>query len=112
MCPLTDAEIKTRGEELARAIKARDEADGQRKAAAEQVKVHQESIDRLKSAILYKQEQRDVPCRQTADVEHLAVDITRNDTGEFVRRRELELFERQPTLGFTVEVKEDPPEKQ
>ena len=99
---LSDDEVLTRGEDLAKALKEYDEAELRKKAAAEEMKMADEKVNTLKRAVLYRQEVRPVTCVQTPDWETHRVSVQREDTGEIVRWREMTLDERTPPLPLVT----------
>ncbi|MCE5310751.1 MAG: hypothetical protein LLG20_24185 [Acidobacteriales bacterium] len=106
-CVMTDAEVMERGEQLARAIELMESAESRKKAAARDEKAKEALASTLKLAILYRQEVRNVMCRQVPDFETGRVAIIREDTGALVRQRDLTSGERQMLLPLPLEDDQD-----
>lgn len=104
-CQLTEDEFKARASALAAAcqdVHREEERQAQMKASmkAETARLESER-SRLTLVVARRAEIRDVQVRVEADDEHAEAVTTREDTGEVVRRRALELHERQPNLPGT-----------
>jgi len=106
-CEFTDAELKEKGAELARAVNEKDTAESELKNVSTQIK-HRISVAdgkiRLNSEhIRSGYEMRNVECRKVFYMERDLVEVTRNDTGDVVSQRPLTEEERQFQLNLETE---------
>jgi hypothetical protein len=101
--PLTDDEVRHRGEELASKLAALDEIDAALKVAKQEAKAKKEPIAKrvteLKQQIRGRKEARLVECELVRDFDARCAETMRLDTGEVVDTRPLTPEEMQTQLA-------------
>ena len=99
---LTSAELLTKGEELAEAIRVRDEHEANAKDAAKAAKQRLDELDtdvtKLAGIVRRKAENRPVEVFEKADAGRLIVNTIRADTFEVVGYRPMRMEERNANL--------------
>lgn len=101
-CHLTDEEFQARASSLAAACQDVGREENRQAQLKADMKAQMARIEaersRLTLIVARKAEPRDVPVRLEADDEKAEAITFREDTGEIIRRRALELHERQLSL--------------
>ncbi len=101
---LTDEELLQRGQQQARALEQYDQADADRKAAADQFKQKMTTCwaeaQRLSGIIRTRQEYRETECMWVPDYDHGTVALFRCDSHEMVEERRMTPDELQARMRF------------
>ena len=94
MCPLTDNEVRARGEALADAVQRADRLAAENKAAKDTMKTEEAEIEaeigKLAQIVATRSEQRSVEVELRANFTLRLVEEIRTDTGETIRTRDVE----------------------
>jgi hypothetical protein len=109
LCELGDDELRLKGDQLAEAVQAKQNAEAEQKAAnaifKQRIDAANEVGNRLKTEILSKSERRPVACRWK--VEHYGDDqreawvLRRTDTGALVTTQAVTQADRQQELSLS-----------
>lgn len=103
-CALEPQELVLKSKQLAQLLCDQANVELEKKDANAEFKSRLDDIDKRLSALGLEvrtgREHREVPCIERADYAENRVEIIRMDTGEVIRMRPLEKYERQEALQF------------
>jgi hypothetical protein len=104
---LTTDELLMRSDELAKAVRERDDAERAMKSASATAKRKIDLLDlditRLADVVRERQENRPVEVTEVKNWRRLTMDTVRIDTGELVGSRSMSAYERNEALPFAAD---------